>query len=277
MDKYGIIGFPLDHSFSPEIHNRAFNYLKINACYEKYEIPFQHFKESVLQLKTSATKGFNVTVPYKQEIIPYLDEIEPLAKKVGAVNTIQKSGNKWIGFNTDLYGFLLPLKDHLKSIASVLIIGAGGAANAVCFALLNEINIKVFDISNRTERKAVDLSRKLEKEFDIRFGLPNLNEAVKNSNKYDLIVNTTNVGMGNLIDKNPISIPTLTHNSTIVYDLIYNPKQTLFLESAQELNLKTINGFPMLIGQAKKSFKIWTGQDYPGQIITEELFYKNPI
>jgi len=274
MDKYGIIGYPLDHSFSPVIHNQAFKNLKIEACYEKYQIAPQDFPKNIPLLKSSDIMGFNVTVPYKQKIIPYLDEIEPIAKKVGAVNTIKKIGNKWIGYNTDLYGFLLPLQNHINVIKSILVIGAGGAANAVCYALLSESAIvKKIDIVNRTKDKAQSLCSKLKTEFNIEFESYELNEVLKDCQKYDLIVNTTNVGMGELKDKYPIKIDNLIRVSTIVYDLIYNPKQTLLLESANNQKLKTINGLLMLIGQAGQSFKIWTGQEYPQNIISEKLFY----
>ncbi len=274
MDKYGLIGFPLKHSFSPLIHNKAFKYLNIDAHYEKYEVSDQKFEHSILQLKESDIKGFNVTVPYKQKIIPYIDELEPLAKKVGAINTIKKSGNRWIGYNTDLYGLLIPLENHLKLISSVLIIGAGGAGNAACFALLNKKEIRKIDIVNRSKENAINLSHSLKKEFTFEGEVYDSKEIIKNRNKYDLIINTTSVGMGDLIKESPINITSVAHKKTIVYDLIYNPKETLLLKTAIKQNLRVINGLKMLIGQAKKSFEIWTGQEYPANIISEDFFYK---
>ncbi|NOG43984.1 MAG: shikimate dehydrogenase [Calditrichaeota bacterium] len=272
MDKYGIIGFPVKYSFSPKIHNPAFKHLALNAEYKRYEIPPDIFTDEILKLKKANIKGLNVTVPYKQKILSFLDETDPLAAKVGAVNTIKKKGSKWIGYNTDLYGFLLPLRNYFDTIQSVLVIGAGGAANAICFALIDKLKLNILDILNRSKERAELLKEKLESHLNPEIKI--LSKSQNDNNlKYDLIVNTTNVGMANLKNEIPFNIQNNVHDKTIIYDLIYNPEHTLFLQAAQKLNLTTINGLDMLIGQAKKSFEIWTGQKFPDQVIDRNIFY----
>lgn len=272
MDKYGIIGFPLSHSFSPHIHNLAFNNLSINANYEILSIKPNVFESEIKKLKKSDYRGFNITIPYKQKIIPFIDEIDPLAKKVNAVNTILKKDNKWFGYNTDIYGFLKPLEKSITSIKSVLVIGAGGAASAVCFSLLRYRNISLLSILNRSVEKAQRLAYQLKKEYDLNINAGSLE--VGSDLIFDLIINTTNVGMGNLIDINPFNISNNSHKKTVVYDLIYNPECTQFLKLAHHNGLKTINGLEMLIGQAMKSFSIWTNREFPPNLLKNENFYK---
>lgn len=272
MDKYGIIGYPLGHTFSPQIHNPAFKALAIDAIYDVYPIHPDDFDKRIAELKAGSVKGLNVTIPYKQRIIPFLDEIDPLAQKVNAVNTIKKQGTRWYGYNTDLYGFLLPLKNDLERIKSVLVIGAGGAANAVCFALLDAAPLEKMTIANRTTSNAEGLQKRLV----LYYNLPVKTIPLQNTiiEKYDLIVNTTSVGMGKMSDQNPYDISPCWHKNTIVYDLIYNPKETRLLLNAKSQKLITINGLDMLIGQAMKSFFIWTNRAFPGEVINKDIFYK---
>ena len=272
MDKYGIIGYPLGHSFSPKIHNPAFKYLNIDAKYEIYPIEPISFETKIGELKAGDYCGFNVTVPFKQKIIPFIDVIDPQAQKVNAVNTIKKVAGKWHGSNTDLYGFLLPIQDDLKSIKNVLVLGAGGAANAVCFALLDSASIEYMTIANRTIENAEILKNRLSHYYKLPLKAIQLD--IKVVDKYDLIVNTTSLGMGKTADKNPFDIKGCYHNDTIVYDLIYNPKETRLLKEAKRQKLKALNGLDMLIGQAAKSFFIWTGQQFPSHLIQKDIFYK---
>jgi len=271
MEKYGIIGFPLGHSISPRIHNQAFQKLNLNAQYTKIEIHPNTFDHEILKLKKMDYKGFNITVPYKQRILKFLDKIDPVAEKINAVNTILNNKGHWTGYNTDIYGFIQPLQGYLAQIKSILVIGAGGAAYAVCFAVLDKIKPKSIAVINRTKSKAISLCNTLTTNQQIKIDCFDFVEFENQKSKYDLIINTTNVGMGTLADKRPVNIVDIYHRNTVVYDLIYNPKNTLFLEQARQLNLDTINGLPMLYGQAKESFKIWTGYEYPDGILTENF------
>jgi shikimate dehydrogenase len=271
MDKYGIIGYPLAHTFSPKIHNSAFKELAINARYEVYQIEPDSFEEEVAALKKSEIKGFNVTVPYKKRILPFIDIIDPLAKKVQAVNTVQKKGNKWFGYNTDLWGFTLPVTDKIRNFKDILVIGSGGAAYGICFALLEYDHIQSMYILNRSPENAQLLKNSLVNYYNTPVITEDLNYTPEI--KFDLIVNTTNVGMGKLKNENPFDFTNNIHPQSFIYDLIYNPEKTKFLQLAAENNLEYINGLEMLIGQARKSFQIWTGREYPGNIIDKNIFY----
>ncbi|MBN2426142.1 MAG: shikimate dehydrogenase [Calditrichaceae bacterium] len=276
-DKYCIIGYPLGHTLSPYIHNAAFKDLGINAHYESLEIDPKDFETKINELKSSELKGFNITVPYKEKIFPYLNEVEEIARQIGAVNTVLKvKDNYWKGYNTDYIGFLAPVRKKLYQIRSALIIGAGGAARAVCFGLISEARLKKLTIVNRTLEKA----DKLKEEIN-RYGFdPVLSFDINNSaaygERYDLIIQTTLVGMGKdnrHILLNPVSY---SHQGTIVYDLIYNPAETAFLKKARNHGLKTINGWSMLTEQARQAFIIWTGQDFPVsmQKNLEEIYHR---
>ncbi len=265
MENYGIIGYPLSHSLSPQIHNLAFQTLNIDARYEKIEIKPEHFDNIISQLKSEGWKGFNVTVPFKEKIIPYLDEIEPVTGRIGAVNTVKISGNKWTGYNTDYIGFIRPIEKDLKRIDCALIIGAGGASRAVIYGLLEKTNIKCLYIANRTESRARQLLKSLSYSDEIKIKIIDLAEINSIEQPVDLLVNTTNVGMGSLIEETPVKISKKFINS-IVYDLIYNPKKSKLLRLAESLGCRTINGFPMLLYQADESFKIWTGKHFPDKV-----------
>ncbi len=275
IKRYGIIGFPLKHSFSPYIHNRAFGDLGIKAVYEKIEIEPGKFEARIAELKSGNYSGFNVTIPYKERILHFIDQIDPYAKAIGAVNTIECRHGRWTGYNTDWSGFLKPIETDLDSIEKCLILGAGGAARAAAFALLKVKKIEFLWIANRTVQRAEKLVETLKQHRMIEFRISGLNEAAECGISFDLIVNTTSVGMSGqkdelIIDPQPISKP-----ETIVYDLIYNPLKTPLLQAAAKLNLKALNGLPMLIFQAEEAFKIWTGRRF-NQNTINHLFDKLP-
>ncbi len=264
--KYAILGYPLAHSLSPGIHNAAFSDWKIKAFYERRPIPPADFSQTIQKLKKESWGGFNVTIPFKQRIIPFLDRIDPLAEKIGAVNTIKvdKLG-RWVGFNTDYIGFLKPLEVHAKSIHSCLIIGSGGVARAVAFGILDTITPKSLTILNRTAAKAKNLIDSLRKYKAIHYKYGSLDYGSKQ--KYDLIVNATSVGMTGFENDVPIEIADKVSKSTIVYEIIYKPLQTPLLKKASSMGLITFNGWPMLIYQAEAAFKIWTGKPYSSELL----------
>ncbi len=270
MDKYGIIGFPLSHSISPQIHNLAFKTLKIDAQYEKFKIDPSDFENAISYIKTRGWKGFNVTIPFKERIIALLDEIDPISAEIGAINTVKVSGNRWIGFNTDYLGFMRPLENDLNNINSALVLGAGGAARAVVYGLLEKSNIKNLIIANRTKSRAEKLLQSLKNTIKVNIDIIDLNDVYKPDIPINLIVNTTSVGMGALKEETPVKILKKFNNS-IIYDLIYNPKKSKLLQLAQAQGCKIINGLPMLIYQADESFKIWTDKHFPEMVINNFL------
>jgi len=199
-----------------------------------------------------------------------LDDIDPQAKRIGAVNTIlvNTDGN-WSGFNTDYLGFLKPILRFTESIHSCLIIGAGGAARAVAFGAIEQFNLSALTILNRTEQNAENLILDLQKYkvLDYKYGTLESGTA----QKYDLIVNTTSVGMTGFTASSPIRLQGKVHDRSIVYDIIYKPRQTIFLQEAQQMGLKTFNGWPMLIYQAEAAYKIWTGKRYGSELLNALL------
>jgi len=264
IKRFAIIGFPLQHSVSPRLHNRAFKDYGMKATYEKMPIPPEEFEARILQLKREDWGGFNVTIPFKERIIPLLDGVEKTARAIGAVNTIKCDRGRWLGFNTDWLGFLRPIEWKLDDFKHCLILGAGGAARAVAFALIRLKNVKSLIIANRTMHRAELLVNDLQ-----RFGsTASISAAHLNSlmpfsqQKFDLIVNSTSVGMNDPLATPVIDPKPLAHSKTLIYDLIYKPPETGLLKRAKKLGLRTLNGYAMLVHQANAAFEIWTGKPY---------------
>lgn len=273
MKKYAVIGYPLSHSSSPQIHNSAFSHLNLDARYEKLEIAPNVFSERIAQLKANREwGGFNITIPFKQQIIPFLDDLDRTARAVGAVNTVQITGQgKWIGHNTDVAGFVKPLQQSGFSPETCLLIGAGGAARAILYALLTFFSAEKIVICNRTVSKAHKLQQDFSAVTQSAIEVVDLNKISAYKKGFDLIVNSTSVGMGALKDWQPVELKGLVKENTLVYDLIYNPAQTRLLKQAAELGARILNGWPMLIFQAAESFRIWTGTNFPEPILNRLL------
>ncbi len=253
---FGIIGYPLTHSLSPMIHNRAFEESKINAIY--LYLPCRDIKGVVPGMKSLSIKGLSVTIPHKEGICQHVDELDPLAEEIGAVNTLLNRDGHVVGYNTDAYGAIMPLKKELGSIKgrSVLVIGAGGAARAICFALKKEE--AEITIVNRTKKRG----QRLAQEIGARF-YP-LSEI---SNRgFDIIIQATSVGMYPDVDKMPVSKEIL-YPDAIVMDIVYNPLETRFLKEAKKIGCKVVPGIEMFIYQGVRQFELWTGRDAPIDIM----------
>lgn len=259
---YCLIGNPVSKSLSPEIHNLSFKLNNINARYLVFNIDNDKLKETINGIKALKIEGFNVTIPFKESIIDYLDELDDNAKMIGAVNTVKNIDGKLIGYNTDSLGFLHTLEENFKNFneLKVAVIGAGGAGRAVSFSLANK-NIKELLIINRKVDRAKILSEDIIKYHpDVKISHKNLNESEKIINQYDLIVNCTSVGMYPEIDKCPIN-PVFFRENTFVYDIIYKPEVTNLLYKSENEGLKTKNGLDMLLLQALYSEVIWMNQE----------------
>jgi shikimate dehydrogenase len=202
--------------------------------------------------------GLNVTIPHKVSVMEYLDEIDPLAKKIGAVNTIVNDSGRLIGFNTDGVGYVTSLKETLKenslTTKSILIIGAGGAARAIYFSLLAE-GVERIDIANRTVENARHI---IEAQTSTKSKSINLHEAETLVNTYDIIINTTSIGMVPMQDEIPIPLGSLKKD-TIISDIIYNPLETKWLHEAKKYGAITQNGVGMFVFQGALAFEKWTG------------------
>lgn len=249
MKIYGLIGFPLSHSFSAGYFKKKFeNENIIDSEYRNFEIPSIDKLPQIIAENPNLV-GLNVTIPYKEQVIPYLDELDEAAKEIGAVNTIKiiRDGNtvRLKGYNTDIYGFKETLKPLLKNNhLKALILGTGGAAKAVEYVLKN-IGLDVVYISRNPEKSN-------EKSYS------ELNEiAIKN---FPVIINSSPIGMYPNIDACPDIPYQFIDSNNLLYDLIYNPAETLFLKKGKEKGALIQNGLPMLELQAEKAYEIWTNK-----------------
>jgi len=268
---YGVLGYPAKHSLSPLMLNAAFRALKINARYKIFEKKPKELRNFIRSLSKDNIHGLNVTVPYKEKVIPFLNELSVEAKLIGAVNTIRVRGNGLEGFNTDGEGFLKHLVHDLKFNPKnkvISLMGAGGAGKAVSVALSKRKPqmISIFDID---KARAAKLARHLKRNFsNIKFKQAHSIEEL-HIEKVDLLVNATPQGMKK-DDPCPVDAP-LLHEKLLVYDLIYNPQETKLLATAKMIGAEISNGLGMLLYQGALSFKYFTGRTAPLEIMRQAL------
>ena len=259
----GIIGYPLSHTLSPSMHNFIYQKLGIDVEYKKWEISPNNLKSHIEKINNENFIGANITVPYKEKIVPLLDEIRNEAKFTGAVNTIVKNNNKLIGYNTDVYGIEQTLDIKLKNdvINNAVIFGAGGAAKAAFFVLLQR-GLNNLTIVNRTKSNALKMISKFNNvNCDQTIITLNEKSQIKSAClSADLIINTTILGMKNsgYEDISPIDSTFIDSNS-VIFDMVYNPTKTQLIKIALERNANIIEGLNMLVYQAIKSIELWTG------------------
>jgi len=272
---YGIIGYPVEHSLSPLMQTAAFRHLSIAAVYVPFEVKPEELEDAVKGLKALSVKGFNVTVPHKEEVARLVDYLDEDAELLGAVNTVKREGSSFVGYNTDAEGFLRSLLEEgveLKGKRAVMF-GAGGAARAVGYALLKG-GVKFLSIVNRSFPKAKEVGELLGKLGNVLVYPLKESTVEVLLEEADLIVNTTSVGMKEgepqLFDYSRIP-PGIT-----VVDIIYNPPMTPLLKAAKEKGCKVVNGLGMLVHQGAVAFEIWTGKKAPTgvmeRVLKEELY-----
>lgn len=255
---YGVMGDPIAHSMSPDIHNDAFEKENIEAVYHHFHVTKEGLNDAVKGMKALGIEGFNITIPHKTSIIPFLDEVDELALAIGAVNTVVNKNGRFIGYNTDGKGFFKALCDEISGdikAKKTLVIGAGGAARAIYFTLVKE-GVKQVDIANRTKERAAQLVSDCP--YDKVSKALSIIEAEESLSQYDLIIQTTSSGMSPELDHSPLKVDQLK-TGAIVSDIIYNPLQTKLLREAGEKGAETQNGLGMFINQAALAFEIWTG------------------
>ena len=244
MKKYFVIGNPISHSLSPELHNFWIKKNNINAKYEKIKLEESDLKSFIDKLRNDEIHGLNVTVPFKNKVIKYLDKLSLEVETTNSVNTIYKSGNDIIGHNTDVAGFELGLRHSKINVLhkSVFILGAGGVVSSIIFSLLS-MGCKKIYLTNRTIEKAENIKDKFDEVEILKWGeIPD----------FDIVINATSVGLnGDSLDL------VLNVKDKIFYDVIYNPKETQFLKEAKKNGNKIENGKFMFIYQANQSFSIW--------------------
>jgi shikimate dehydrogenase len=251
---YGIIGYPLGHSLSPILHNWALKKKNIPAAYYKWELAGESLPSFMQALRQLPIHGLSITIPHKQAVIPYLDVLTPRAQSVGAVNTLSWIDGKLTGENTDIEGFLAPLRQRHIRPQSALILGAGGAARAVAAGLL-EMGVGPIWITSRRESSAQAMIQ--------NFKLSWVPWEKRGDVQAEMLVNTTPLGMqGELQNESPWPKSEYPKASKALYDLVYNPKTTVWLTHGKEAGLETIAGLEMFLHQALCQFKLWTGSTF---------------
>jgi shikimate dehydrogenase len=260
---YGIIGDPVDHSLSPIMHNLAFKEKNINAVYGAFRVKASHLSKAVEGIKALNIKGLSVTIPHKEKIMDYLDEIDEVAKEIEAVNTILNKDGILKGYNTDWIGVLKAFEENGVEIKNkeVVVIGAGGASKAVIYALIKGGARKIF-VYNRTFDKA----KSLEKTFGI---IAKPWEELKNASG-DIIIQTTSVGLKSW--ETPVEEEIISR-FRVAMDIVYLPLKTKFLSIAEKYG-KIIDGLQMLLYQGVEQFKLWTGIEPPVEMMKEAIYKK---
>ncbi|MBU0480583.1 MAG: shikimate dehydrogenase [Proteobacteria bacterium] len=256
---YGIMGFPVSHTLSPAMHNRAFAERGLNNVYVPFAV--EDVAGALQGFRVLGIRGLSVTVPYKEQVIPFLDEIDPVAARIGAVNTLVVDGKKIRGLNTDWLGANRALGEALPLAGSrVLILGAGGSARAIGFGLL-EAGAGIVVASRtpeRGQRLAVDL------------GCEWCSLEAAGAVEADALVNATSVGMAPGAEKTPMVAGSLK-NFPVVMDIVYSPIETRLLKEATAAGCRVINGLEMLLYQGAAQFEIWTGREAPLEIMRRVL------
>ena len=270
MVHLGLIGYPLRHSLSPEIHIAALKACGLEGDYSLFPVSpddKQGLKSLLNRVRTGEITGLNVTIPHKQNVIPLLDKLTPTAQAIGAVNTIYLRDDRLIGDNTDALGFSADLKKFLTTETqrhgdiNALVLGAGGSARAVVYALVNSgwnVTIAARRIEQAQELAASFTNYELQ--------ITNYESFIHHPSTFNLIVNTTPLGMAPNADQSPWP-ENLPFPNASVYDLVYNPRETKLVKDARAQGLSATTGLGMLIEQAALAFELWTGQCPPREIM----------
>jgi len=272
----GVIGHPIKHSLSPRMHNLTFSLQGLNFVYLPFDIPTSNLKLALKSFNTLGVKGLNVTLPHKEKILQHLDHVSEAAAAVGAVNTVVSESGLLHGYNTDVRGIVETLKPYKNKIAksTVTIIGAGGAARSVIFSLLRYFKVDKINIVNRTQERSDTIKDYFKDKMHFRNIetyelMPIENTKIFQSSK--LIVNTTTVGLYPNIEETPTDIADSFNSEQIVFDLIYNPIKTKFLELAESKDATIVNGLKMFVVQGAKSFEYWTGKTMDTEKVLNDL------
>lgn len=272
--KLGLLGFPVKHSLSPWIHEQFLEKSGLEGSYELFETSPDKLSVQMEKWRDEEIDGFNITIPYKQKIISFLDEIDEEAKNIGAVNTVVNQNGSWKGYNTDGRGYYRSLRNSFPSMvpadSNVLLIGAGGGARGIYRVLVSEGFSRV-DITNRTQEKAVQLLEL--NHTGVPSAVLSLIQAEEQLGNYDIIIQTTSVGMEPSEDQIPLSLKNIK-SGAVASDIVYKPLMTRFLKEASEKGAFTHQGHAMLLYQAQYAFEIWTGNRVPLDSILQQLEYR---
>ncbi len=262
---YGIVGNPVDHSFSPKMQTLAFQAIGENTVYLPFPTEEKQLPRLLEAFRLIGVRGFNVTVPFKEKIVPFLDRLSREAEILGSVNTVVGTDEGWKGYSTDGSGFVRSLSEAGVSLAgkSVVLVGAGGGARSIALSLASS-GVGELHILNRTLSKAEKIAGMA---FKVNSGL-SVSTVLEPQKRYDILINSTSVGMHDR--KSPVP-DSLIDVSAMVVDIIYNPPQTLLLQKAVQKGIPCNNGLDMLLYQGVEAFEIWTGKKAPVETMKTSL------
>ena len=256
-----ILGNPIEHSLSPLVHNAAFEQLKLNYVFLAFKV--EQLKEAVVGMRALNIKGVSVTIPHKIDVMDYLDDIEEVARKIGAVNTLLNQEGRLLGYNTDCSGAIIALEEKIElKDKKTILLGAGGAARAIAFGLKE----KGADLTilNRTVKKAEMLAS----EINCQYGGLEFLESLQP----DVLINTTSLGMYPKMDDTPVKKEFL--KNMLVFDIVYNPLKTRLIKEAEQNGCTTIMGLEMFVNQAALQFELWTGKKAPKDLMRKVVVEK---
>lgn len=261
----GLIGSPVVHSVSPDVHNGAFEDRRLNAVYIPFEVrDLDRFFKEIVRVETRKVRwpllGFSVTAPHKLSVIEQLDELDDDARRIGAVNTVVLRSGRLYGYNTDVLGFIEPLRKRAQRLLGLraAVLGGGGGARSAIWGMLNEgVDVTVFARDpNRARSIGNDLGVEVRPLVGARFG------------DFDLVVNTTPLGTRGTFENETPANAGMLRGARLAYDLVYNPLETVFMREASEAGCQVIGGLEMLVAQAEEQFRLWTGLDAPGDVMS---------
>lgn len=269
---YGVIGDPIEHTFSPAMHNAAFRHFGLNAVYVAFQVKPPNLADALRGVRSLNVRGLNVTIPHKEAIINLLDDVDTLAKNVGAVNTVTNENGLLRGFNTDGAGALETLRENGVDPRNkrIVILGAGGAAKAIALTLAP--TAREVAIVNRTVEKAKTLCQRIRALYarDAHYcGLTSQNVKTVLEGA-EILINTTSIGMHPNAEESPIPASFL-HGSLTVFDIVYNPRETQLLREARKVGAKTVGGLGMLVHQGVKAFELWTHMKPPVEVMRNAI------
>ncbi len=275
----GLLGSPVAHSLSPQMHNLSFRTMGIDAVYLAFDVGTEKLGETVRVFRDLNTYGFNLTMPDKKKVMEYVDELSKAARLIGAVNTVVNEGGKLTGHNTDGIGYIESVRAHGfdPSGKEVTLLGAGGAALAVAVQMALD-GVSILHIANRRSRSwdtARDLVDRINRETSCRADLTDLEDERSLGDvisRSDLLTNATSVGMAPAVGVSPVKNPSMLRADLVVSDIIYNPRETLLMKQAKKAGARTFNGMDMLLYQGAAAFRLWTGQEMPVELVRERYF-----
>ncbi len=271
----GVIGDPVEHTLSPVMHNAAFEELNLDFVYLAFRVRREELREAIIGARSLDLQGLNVTMPHKNAVMRYLDEIDSTARSIGAVNTILNDEGRLMGYNTDGIGALKALEENgiTPNGKKLLLLGAGGAGKAIAFHAAREVEELV--ILNRTPQKAKKLAEVLRKEFNKKINGDALSTEIMKEElrDADILVNATSVGMHPNIDQSLVP-PSSLRPDLCVMDIIYTPLETKLAKDAKAIGAKVVSGIEMLFYQGAASFEIWTNHPAPVKVMKQAVLNK---